>query len=310
MNADRFPEAVLASLDDERGLDSLPRRTAQSRSQVYRLFQALLEESPGAMRRRFLLERSAWQLQRTTRTVTDIALDAGYGSLEAFTRAFGSAYGSSPSIYRRSSTSRFHLPAPNMFHYCGPGIAHNLTHEPKGATNMDLFDLFSGTDSWYTRKLLDEAVRLTPDQLDKEQPSTARVFGWEQPDQNLREILERMVITKEVWVAALTNGPMPPMENPPAEVRTPAALRERFDRADSEFNRLMGEVRDRGTWDETFVDALCEPPEKFTFGGMFAHVITFNAQRRLHALDAFCRLGRPLNGIGCPMEYEAAQKSS
>ncbi len=175
---------------------------------------------------------------------------------------------------------------------------------------MDLFDLFAGTDSWYTRKLLDQAARLKPEQLDAAQPSNARVFGWEQPDQNLREILERMVITKEVWVAALTNGPMPPMDNPPAEVRTPEALRERFDRADAEFNRLMTEVRDRGTWDETFVDALCDPPEKFTFGGMFAHVITFNAQRRLMALDALCRLGAPINGIGCPMEYEAAQKSS
>jgi AraC-like DNA-binding protein len=297
---------VLATLDDERGLDSLPRRTAQSRSQVYRLFEALLQESPGAMRRRFLLERSAWQLQQRKRSVTEIALDAGYGSLEAFTRSFRSAYGVSPSVYRRSNCWRIHLPAPNLFHYGGPGELH----ESKGATDMDLFDLFAGTDSWYTKKLLDQAARLTPEQLDKAQPTNARVFGWEQPDQNLREILERMVITKEVWVAALTNGPMPPMENPPAEVRTPEALRERFDRADAEFNRLMGEVRNRGTWDETFVDALCEPPEKFTFGGMFAHVMTFNAQRRLNALDAFCRLGAPLNGIGCPMEYEAAQKSS
>jgi hypothetical protein len=207
-------------------------------------------------------------------------------------------------MYRRSGCWRIYLPAPNAFHFCGPDTIQVF----KGATDMDLFDLFAGTDSWYTRKLLDEAARLSPELLDKQVPSTSRVFGWDKPDQNLREILERMVITKEVWVAALTNGPMPPMDNPPIEVRTPQALRERFERADAEFNRLMGRVRDRGTWDETFVDALCDPPEKFTFGGMFAHVITFNAQRRLNALDAFHRLGVPVNGIGCPMEYEAAQK--
>lgn len=304
MNADRFPEAVLKTLDDERGLDKLPRRTAQSRSQVYRLFQALLQESPGAMRRRFLLERSAWQLQRTKHTVTEIALDTGYSSLEAFTRAFSTAYGLSPSMYRRSGCWRIYLPSPNAFHFCGPDSIQEFT----GAKDMDLFDLFAGTESWYTRKLLDEAARVSPELLDKPVPSTSRVFGWDKPDQNLREILERMVITKEVWVAALTNGPMPPMDNPPLEVRTPQALRERFERADAEFNRLMGEVRNRGTWDETFVDALCDPPEKFTFGGMFAHVITFNAQRRLNALDAFHRLGVPINGIGCPMEYEAAQR--
>ncbi|MEI9814527.1 MAG: AraC family transcriptional regulator [Acidobacteriota bacterium] len=304
MDAKRFPEAVLESLDDPKGLASLPRRTAQSRSQVYRLFQAMLDESPGAMRRRLLLERSAWELGHTRQAVTEIALNAGYGALEAFTRAFRAAYGLSPSLYRRSGVWRIHLPAPNGFHYGGPA-------KHKGApTDMDLFDLFAGTDSWYTRKLLDEAGRLSDAQLDEAQPTTARVFGWEKPDQNLREILERMVITKEVWVAALTKGPIPEIENPSAEERTPRALRERFERADTEFNRLMREIRDRGTWDETFVDTLCNPPETFSFGGTFAHVITFNAQRRMAALDAFHRLGVPITGVGCPMEYEAAHNST
>ena len=49
-----------------------------------------------------------------------------------------------------------------------------------------------------TRKLLDHASTLTDQQLDQQVPSAARVFGWEQPDQNVREILERLVITKEV----------------------------------------------------------------------------------------------------------------
>jgi hypothetical protein len=34
-------------------------------------------------------------------------------------------------------------------------------------------------------------------------------------------------------------------------------------------------------WEDTFLDALCEPPETFTFGGTFAHVITFNFYRRM-----------------------------
>ena len=49
---------------------------------------------------------------------------------------------------------------------------------------------------------------------------------------------------------------------------------------------------------------FCEPPETFTFGGMFAHIITFNAYRRLTALDAFRRLGVNVEGFGCPTEYE------
>jgi hypothetical protein len=52
------------------------------------------------------------------------------------------------------------------------------------------------------------------------------------------------------------------------------------------------------------VDALCEPPETFSFGGMFAHVITFNAHRRLIALDVLRKLGVKVEGFGCPSEYE------
>jgi uncharacterized damage-inducible protein DinB len=120
---------------------------------------------------------------------------------------------------------------------------------------------------------------------------TVAVFGWCQPDKNLREILERIVQTKELWTAALTCGDPPSLERTPAEQRTAPALLARFDAADTEFNRFLTDVRNRGAWDDTFVDALCEPPETFTLGGMFAHVITFNAYRRLTALAALRQLG-------------------
>jgi AraC-like DNA-binding protein len=295
--ARRLTGLVHESLDEA---SPTARQAHRSRTQYFRLFQALMAEAPGAMRRRFLLERSAWELGQTKKSLTDIALDAGYGSLEAFTRAFGKAYGISPSIYRRMGAWRIHLPAPNEFHYCGP-----MAPDKGVKTDMDLFDIFSGTDSWYGRRLLQHASTLSDEQLDRPIDNTARAFGWEKPDQNLREILERLVLTKEVWVAALTDGPMPPLDNPSAEQRTPSALLVRFEKADCEFNRVMREVRDRGTWDAKFVDALCEPPETFTFGGVFAHVTTFNAQRRLMALDTLHTLGSPMNGIGCPMEYEA-----
>jgi AraC family transcriptional regulator len=88
--------------------------------------------------------------------------------------------------------------------------------------------------------------------------------------------------------------------------RTPSAMRARLDRADAKFHGVLTEVRHRSAWDDTFVDALCEPPETFTFGGMFAHVITFNAHRRMLALDALRRLGVKVEGFGCPTEYVAS----
>lgn len=116
MDVRQIPEALVKRLDDERGVTVLPRETGHSRAQFYRLFRALVEETPAAMRRRLVLERAAWQLGQTSRPVTEIALDAGYESLEAFTRAFRKAYSMSPSLYRRNGVWRNHLPAPNPYH--------------------------------------------------------------------------------------------------------------------------------------------------------------------------------------------------
>jgi AraC-like DNA-binding protein len=302
--ADRLSDAVLGSLDHEAGAGDWAKQTYRSRAQFYRLFQALIEETPGAMRRRLLLERAAWQLAVSKQPVTEIAFDAQYGSLEAFTRAFGKAYGVSPSIYRRLGGRRIHLPAPNRYHFCPPSATK------KGITeNMDLFDLFEGTDAWYTRRLLEQAANLTDAQLDHPMEGNSKVFPWDRPDANLREILERIVQTKEVWAAALTGGEMPQLDGLAPADRTPAAMPARFEKAETAFQAVLNDVRDRGAWDETFVDALCEPAETFTYGGTFAHIITFNAYRRLSALEAFHRLGVPVASSGCPSEYEAAQRN-
>jgi AraC family transcriptional regulator len=269
------------------------------------MFRALIEETPVAMRRRLLLERAAWQLSRTQLPVTDIGLDADYSSLEAFTRAFRKAFRVSPSLYRRMGATHTHLYAANGIHH------HSSKHQTKGdGQSMDLFDIFSGQESWHTRRLLDFAKTLNDEQLDRPLKSHLKVFPWDGPDQNLRQILDRMVQTKEVWAAALTGGSMPPMDNAPATDRTPSAMLARLDRADAEFHGVLKDVRNRRSWDDTFVDALCEPPETFTFGGMFAHVITFNAYRRMLAIDALRRLGVKVEGFGCPTEYVASLASA
>ena len=297
---ERLSTLVMDSLDEENRSADLARRAYSSRSQLFRLFRAFAEEPPGTMRRRLLLERAAWQLGRSARSVTQIAFDANYGSLEAFTRAFQKAFRISPSLYRRMGATHTRLPAPNAIHFHSPGS------RSKGAFSMDLFDLFAGSDSWHTRYLLEQAKALTDEQLDSPLGSPIKVFPWDQPDQNLRQILDRLVYTKEVWTAALTGGTMPPFETLTSSDRTPEALLARFEKADAAFQRILCDVRNRGAWSDTFVDALCEPPETFTFGGMFAHVVTFNTYRRLTALDALRGFGVKVEGFGCPSEYEAA----
>lgn len=165
---------------------------------------------------------------------------------------------------------------------------------------MDLFDMFAGADSFHVRKLLEHARGLNDEQLDRPLRNPAHVFPWPTPAQSLRDLVRRLVQTKELWTAAIGGGTMPNVLDEPAEQATPDALIARFERADLEFGRILGDVRNRNAWSDTFVDALCEPPETFSFGGMFAHVITFNTYQRLLALDALRRLGVKVEGFGVP----------
>lgn len=299
--AQRLREVVFDSLDQERDAGGLARQAYRSRTQFYRVFRAIIEETPVAMRRRLLLERAAWQLSRTRLSVTDIGLNASYGSLEAFTRAFRKAFGVSPSLYRRMGATYTHLHSTNGIHH------HSGKDDTKGVgRSMDLFDIFSGQESWHTQRLLDLAKTLNDEQLDRPLKNQVKVFPWNGPDQSLREILDRMVQTKEAWAAALTGSSMPMMESAPPEHRTPSAMLARMERADAAFHSVFKDVRNRSAWEDTFVDALCEPPETFTFGGVFAHVIIFNAHRRMLAIDALRRLGLKVEGFGCPEEYVAS----
>jgi AraC-like DNA-binding protein len=289
---------VLDSLDQSSRTEDMARLAYQSRTQFHRLFRALVEETPAALRRRLLLERAAFQLSHSNASITDTALNANYGSLEAFTRAFRKAFRTSPSLYRRMRVTYTRLPAPNGIHF------HALGSIAKGEFEMDLFDRFAGNDSWHTRKLLECAGALPDEKLDQELEAVVEILPWRESTKTLRQILENIVFTKEVWGAALLGHDLPNLNGSPESERSPNRLLERLEKADADLHQAFENVRHRGDWDDVFVDALCEPAETFTFGGVFAHIMTFNGHRRLMALDALRRLGVQTEGFGCPIEYE------
>ena len=294
----RLSGVVVNALDSNRTTQELARQAYQSRTQFHRLFRALVDETPAAMRRRLLLERAAFYLGYTETSVTEIALDANYGSLEAFTRAFRKAFGTFPSLYRRMQAKHMHLPSPNGIHFHSPGSS-------KGEFQMDLYDRFAGNDSWHTRKLLEAASTLTDKQLDRPLETAMEILPWREKTDTLRQLLENIVYTKEVWAAALIGSTQDADVKPtPKSQQVPATMLARLEKADEDLQRVFGEVGAQGNWDDTFVDALCEPAETFTFGGVFAHIMTFNGHRRLLALDALRRLEVDIEGCGDPMEYE------
>ena len=105
--------------------EAIARRAHLSRFHFDRLVAAAAGEPPGAFRRRIRLERAAHQLVSSRRGVLDIAVDAGYSSHEAFSRAFARAYGAAPTAWRRNAGPSFWLKAPSGVHFHPPGgLAH------------------------------------------------------------------------------------------------------------------------------------------------------------------------------------------
>jgi AraC family transcriptional regulator len=244
-----------------------------SRFHFDRIVTAALDETPGAFRRRLLLERAAFSLAGGA-GVGEAALEGAYLSPEAFARAFRQAYGVAPSAFAGSGLP-FRLPAPNGIHFHPPGAL--LVAGGERSDTMDLTDRLLEHDLWLTGRLLDAAGELPAETLGE---------PLDTEDETLGSMLERLVWSKEMWTAAVEGRPMPERRE-----SSPACLRERLGEAGPAFVEIVRDARARGAWDTAFVDATCEPPESFTYGGMAAHVLTHSAYRRNVVLEALQRHG-------------------
>ncbi len=112
-----------------------------SASHFHRVFKGMLGESIMDHVRRIRLERACLEIAGTDVSVTDIALDAGYESLEAFSRAFRKTFGLSPSQCRgRNPDQHWSRPfpaAPSGIHYCGGEIVEIILDD-MGAARMNV----------------------------------------------------------------------------------------------------------------------------------------------------------------------------
>ena len=75
-------------------------RTIFSPYHFHRIFKGVVGEGVNEYVRRLRLESAAVALKTTDRGVLQVALDAGYGTHEAFTRAFRQLFGVSPTQFR------------------------------------------------------------------------------------------------------------------------------------------------------------------------------------------------------------------
>nr|WP_284287617.1 helix-turn-helix transcriptional regulator [Angustibacter aerolatus] len=154
-----------ASTSRSRPARSLAGRAHLSRFHFDRLVRAALGEPPGAFRRRLLLERSAHVLARGAGTVTDSAWAAGYGSPEAFSRAFARAFGVPPSGYRATGRRVYDLPAASGVHFHPPGGLR--LPSTRRSTAMDLLQRMTDHHLWLVGEIVDRTARLDDAVLDR-----------------------------------------------------------------------------------------------------------------------------------------------
>ena len=77
-----------------------------------RTFRATFGETPHRYLQRRRVERAAFLLRETDRSVSEICLDVGFASLGTFSRTFRAVVGSSPTEYRRHADLE---PVPTCF---------------------------------------------------------------------------------------------------------------------------------------------------------------------------------------------------
>ncbi len=291
-------DLVLDSLDQP-GADgrALARQAHFSRDHLDRLLAAATGESPVALRRRLLLERAAWQLRTRAATPSEAAAAADYGSLAAFSRAFARAYGTPPTAFAGAGAP-MELEAPNGIHFHPPAGLLIPGARRRGARG-DLTERLVGHHLDRVRTLLAAAATVPAADLERPLRPGLVVVWFEGEEASAALMAERLVFTLEIWAAAMAGEPAPE----PAR----GDLLRRFERAARDFARLARRIRDRGAYDDAFVDALCEPPQSFTYGSVLAHVLTFGAVRREALAGVLAELGASVPGPVDPIHWEQSR---
>lgn len=128
---------ITRDLDAALDLAQLAARAATSPFHFHRIFRGMVDETPLALSRRLRLERAAYWLATTDKSVATIAFDSGFETHEAFTRAFRAGYAMAPTTFRRRRTLRIQLAARCGVHYRPQGCTP-FTPVDRGVHDMNV----------------------------------------------------------------------------------------------------------------------------------------------------------------------------
>jgi AraC family transcriptional regulator len=168
---------MTANLDAEMSIEELARVANLSAFHFHRVFRAITGETIGGLIRRLRLERAGQALRRGEPLI-EVALAAGYGSPEAFGRAFRDAFDLTPTAYRRAVPPPPQVPPLSL------------------ALRLDLNDLTLSLEPVWGGSTMDVRIETFPDRLavcarhvgpyNEVGETFRRVFAWAGPAGVLR----------------------------------------------------------------------------------------------------------------------------
>jgi AraC family transcriptional regulator len=102
----RVTAHIYDHLDGDLDFATLAEVAAMSPYHWHRIYHAMRGETATATAKRLRLQRAAVDLAQSGKSIEDIAERAGYGGVQAFTRAFSDSYGLPPARYREEGSHR------------------------------------------------------------------------------------------------------------------------------------------------------------------------------------------------------------
>jgi hypothetical protein len=164
---------------------------------------------------------------------------------------------------------------------------------------MNLTERLVEPDTWSTGRLIELARGLPAEVLDE--PIEIRPAGnaWFEERPSIRSMLDRLVFTKEMWSAAISGTAGPPDERD----HSLDGLEQRLASAARRFTEIVRDIQNRAAWDTAFVDATCDPPESFTFGGAISHALIRDSYRRQVLIGVLDGRSIDTAGLSDPMHF-------
>jgi AraC-like DNA-binding protein len=290
---DRLRELLDAVVDsDNTDVAEMARSSFASEFHFSRQVSRLTGEPPAAIRRRVMLERAAWRLQRGE-GVAAVAAEEGWSSPEVFSRAFRRSYGVPPS---QAGDVEFRLAAPNGLHFHPPeSLWLDSSEDAKPPDVSQLMVAHDVADSAY---LIGKAADLTEGQWRERLSPGQVVLDWDGEEPSVAAVLGAIVWSKEVWLASIEGHDQP--ERP--EERSAVQLADDHAAVSARWTAMVVEHAEQGRLGDTVIDALCDPPESFQLYGIVAHVLTYSAPRRELVRTMLARHGM-VAGTGDPLDW-------